>query len=78
MLVVPFGFDQPDNAARAVRLGVGRTVAKKKYRQDRVVKELQLLLNNPQYKTKASEIAQIVRAENGVETACDEIETFLD
>ena len=57
---------------------MGRTIARKKYRQDTAVKELQLLLNNPQYKTKASEIAQIILAENGVETACDDIEAFLD
>ena len=78
MLVVPFSYDQPDNAARVVRLGVGRTISRKKYQQDTAVKELQLLLNNPQYKTKASEIAQIIRAENGVKTACDEIEAFLN
>ena len=78
MLVVPFSYDQPDNAARVVRLGVGRTIAKEKYRRDIAVKELQLLLNDPQYKTKAIEIAQIIQAENGVETACDEIEAFLN
>ena len=78
MLVVPFSYDQPDNAARVVRLGVGRTISRKKYRRDTAVKELQLLLSNPQYKTKALEVAQIIQAENGVETACDEIEIFLD
>ena len=78
MLVVPFSYDQPDNAARVVRLGVGRTIARKKYRQDTAIKELQLLLKDPQYKTKASEIAQIIRTENGVETACNEIEAFLN
>ncbi len=77
MLVVPFSFDQPDNAARVVRLGVGRTISRKKYQQNLVVKELQLLLNNSQYKTKALEIAQIIQAENGVKTACDAIEALL-
>ena len=74
MLVVPFSHDQPDNAARVVRLGVGRTIAKQKYQQSLAVKELQILLSNPQYKTKALEIAQIIQAENGVKTACDAIE----
>ena len=77
MLVVPFSYDQPDNAARVVRLGVGRTIARKKYQQDLAVEELQLLLNDSQYKTKALEIAQIIQAENGVKTACDEIEAFV-
>ena len=31
MLVVPFGFDQPDNAARAVRLGVALTLPRRGY-----------------------------------------------
>ncbi len=78
MLVVPFSLDQPDNAARIVRLGVGRIISRKKYQQKQVVKELQLLLNNPQYKTKAVEISQIIQAENGVRTACDKIEDFLN
>lgn len=77
MLVVPFSYDQPDNAARVVRLGVGRTIARKKYQQDLAVKELQILLSNSQYKTRSSEIAQIIQAKNGVKTACDTIESLL-
>jgi MGT family glycosyltransferase len=77
MLVVPFSYDQPDNAARVVRLGVGRTIAKQKYQQNLAVKELQILLSNPQYKTRASEIAQIIQAKNGVKTACDAIESIF-
>lgn len=38
--------------------------------------ELQLLLDNSQYKIKALEIAQIIQAENGVKTVCDAIEAF--
>ena len=76
MLVVPFSYDQPDNAA-IVRLGVGRTIARKKYQQDLVIKELQILLSDSQYKTRASEIAQIIQAENGVKTACDAVESFF-
>lgn len=77
MLVVPFSYDQPDNAARVVRLGVGRTIARKKYQQDLAVKELQILLSDSQYKTKALEIAQIIQAKNGVKTACDAIESLF-
>ncbi len=31
MLVMPYAFDQPDNAARLERLGVGRTIRRKDY-----------------------------------------------
>ena len=78
MLVVPFSYDQPDNANRIVSLGVGRTISRNNYQQNLVVKELQILLNNSQYKAKALEIAQIIKAENGTKTACDAIETFLN
>ncbi len=77
MLVVPYSHDQPDNAARIVRLGVGRTISRKQYKLNRVVKELQILLSNPEYKTKALEIKQILQTEDGVKTACDAIESFL-
>ena len=77
MLVVPFSYDQPDNAARVVSLGVGRTVSRKKYQHELAVEELQILLNNSQYKTKSTEIARIIQAENGTKIACDEIEAFL-
>jgi len=77
MLVVPYSHDQPDNAARIVRLGLGRTVPRRKYQRNRVVKELRLLLSHPDYKTKASQIRQIIQIEDGVTTACDAIEAFL-
>ncbi|MDJ0589390.1 MAG: glycosyltransferase [Pleurocapsa sp. MO_226.B13] len=77
MLVVPFSLDQPDNAARVVRLGVGRTISRKNYRQNSILKELQLLLNDARYKIKAMEIAEIIQAEDGVKTACDAIEALL-
>ena len=77
MLVVPFSYDQPDNAARVVRLGVARTISRKKYHHELAVRELQTLLNNSQYKNKATKIAQTIRAENGTKIACNEIEAFL-
>ncbi|MUG97919.1 hypothetical protein F7734_38660 [Scytonema sp. UIC 10036] len=77
MLVVPHSHDQPDNAARIVRLGLGRTVPRTQYQRNRVVKELQLLLSDPDYKTRASQIKLLIQTEDGVTTACDAIEAFL-
>ena len=44
MLVVPWGVDQPDNAARVVHMGVARTLHRKAYRAARVVQALRPLL----------------------------------
>jgi rhamnosyltransferase subunit B len=77
-LVVPYLGDQPDNAARVKRLGTSRTILREQYSALRVAKELSELLRNPSYTDKALEIGQIVRAENGVNVACDAIEQQLE
>ena len=74
LLVVPFGFDQPDNAARVVRLGIARTIPRRAYTARRATAELAKLLQNPQYTARAAEVGRTVAKENGVKTACDIIE----
>ncbi len=76
-LVVPYSHDQPDNADRLERLGTSRTIPRKQYSAARVIKELRELLGNPIYAAKAAELGHIVRTENGVKVACDEIEKQL-
>jgi UDP:flavonoid glycosyltransferase YjiC (YdhE family) len=73
-LIVPFAFDQPDNAAHAARLGGSRTLPRPKYKAARVAKELDMLFTMPDYAKRANEIGEIVRRENGAATACDLIE----
>src|SRR5580698_2949274 len=46
-LITPVWFDQPDNAARAVRLGVARSLPFKRATAARLVRELQPLLSDP-------------------------------
>ncbi|MGI4826926.1 MAG: glycosyltransferase [Janthinobacterium lividum] len=77
MLVVPYGADQPDNAARVVRLGVGRTLTRGQYRKARVTLALQHLLEKPQYAHRAEQVGTAIRAERGAEVACDAIEAVL-
>jgi len=77
MLVVPFAHDQPDNAARLVRLGVGRTITHQEYTADRVVFELKELLFHSTYASRATEVSQLLELENGVRTTCDIIEAYL-
>lgn len=78
MLAVPYAHDQPDNAWRAARLGMARTLYPKRYRADRVASELHQLLDDPAYAKAAAAVATRVRAEGGARTACDALErTFL-
>jgi UDP:flavonoid glycosyltransferase YjiC (YdhE family) len=76
-LVMPYSHDQPDNAARVERLGTSRTIPRNQYTEERVAKQLRQLLENPSYAAKASEVEGIIRTENGVGVACDEIEKQL-
>jgi UDP:flavonoid glycosyltransferase YjiC (YdhE family) len=69
MLVVPHAHDQPDNAARVVRLGVARTVLPRQYRGARVAKELERLLSNTSVATRAAEVAESVVSEGGAAAA---------
>jgi UDP:flavonoid glycosyltransferase YjiC (YdhE family) len=78
MLVVPFAHDQPDNAARVVRLGVGRTLALSECSAQQMAIELKELLFNPSYAAKAAQIGQVMQWENGVATAADAIVSYLN
>jgi MGT family glycosyltransferase len=76
-LIVPFAFDQPDNAAHAERLGCSRTLPRSKYNAARVAKELNMLFTMHSYATKAAEIGKLLREENGAAIAGDLIEQAL-
>lgn len=77
MLVMPFAFDQFDNAARITRMGAGRTLYRNRYRADRAARELDALLREKRYAETAAKLGAQVRRERGVETACDAIERVL-
>jgi len=76
-LVMPCAWDQPDNAERATRLGIARTIARNRYEPRRVAAELRLLLEDPAYTQRAAEIATKVRQEDGVTAACDALESLF-
>lgn len=78
MLVMPYSHDQPDNAARIVRLGVGRMVPRARYTPSRAASELQRLLHDARYARKAAAIGLQVQQENGVLAACDALEDVLN
>jgi MGT family glycosyltransferase len=76
-LIVPFAFDQPDNAAHAARLGGSRTLPRSKYRATRVATELDMLLIKRDYAVKANEVGKLLRQERGAKVASDLIEQVL-
>lgn len=77
MLVVPFGFDQPDNAARVTRLGIARTLPIGRYNATRAAANLADLLDSTTCPQQSKTIAATIAAETGTETACDALLTLL-
>jgi UDP:flavonoid glycosyltransferase YjiC (YdhE family) len=76
-LIVPFAFDQSDNADHARRLGTSRTVYRNKYRAPRVAKELHELLSRPEYKQNAIQVSDKLKQENGPARAAELIEQLF-
>jgi MGT family glycosyltransferase len=77
MMVVPFAFDQPDNAARARKLGVARSVPINRYAAPRVLRELEPLVKDARYRESAASVSEHIRTEDGVGRACDALENLL-
>jgi len=77
MLVMPYAFDQPDNAARLDRLGVARVIRRKDYTAKRAAAELDRLRSDARYGRCAAEAGRRVRAEDAVAAACYAVEECL-
>jgi rhamnosyltransferase subunit B len=76
-LVMPYAFDQPDNAARVVRIGAGRSIGRQRYQAARVAQQLSELLGTPNYDQRARQLRQHIQAQDGVSVACDAIESVI-
>jgi UDP:flavonoid glycosyltransferase YjiC (YdhE family) len=77
MVVTPYAFDQPDNAARVTRRGIARTIAPRRYTAERAARELAALLDDPAVTVRAEDAAREVQRERGIAGACDAIERQL-
>jgi UDP:flavonoid glycosyltransferase YjiC (YdhE family) len=76
-LIVPFAFDQSDNAAHAARLGTSRTLYSWQFSADRAKKELGILLERQHYAENAKSVRGRLSKEDGAAAACDLIEQHL-
>jgi rhamnosyltransferase subunit B len=76
-LIVPFAFDQFDNADHARRLGTSRTLYRQKYLAARVERELLLLLGDEVFAERAGKVSLKLKQENGAAKAADLIERQL-
>lgn len=75
-LVMPFTHDQPDNAARIECLGVGLSLASKKYHAEKVASILKILAEDQSFKKNARILAWKIDKSSGLEKTCDLIEAL--
>lgn len=73
-LVMPLSHDQPDNAARVLRLGAGERLMPKRFTERNVVEKLAGLLASERVRARCRELAQRCGRSCGLIDACDLIE----
>ncbi|MGN6328941.1 MAG: glycosyltransferase [Rhodanobacter sp.] len=76
-LVTPYLVDQPDNAARVVRLGVGRELPRRRWLRAGIAAELRALLHAPGYASAAARVGRQIAREDGAAVAADTIVSAL-
>jgi UDP:flavonoid glycosyltransferase YjiC (YdhE family) len=77
-LVMPLAHDQPDNAARARRLGVGRAILPKAFRGPVVAKALAELIGSPEVAARCRAVAEKLRGADAIGPACRAIEALVE
>jgi rhamnosyltransferase subunit B len=73
-LVVPHAFDQPDNAARIKRLGLGLVLRQCRFNAARGTDRLHRLLSDKTIRAKAAQVRTVLEEENGATAAADAVE----
>jgi len=73
-LVMPLSHDQPDNADRLRRLGVGDAIAPNRYRAETVAAKLQRLLTDDQVAARCRQVAARIDFAAALNGACEAIE----
>lgn len=76
-LIVPFAFDQSDNADHARRIGTSRTLYRQRYLAPRVARELRVLMEDTSYAENAKSVGLKLKQENGPAAAAAVIESQL-
>ncbi len=77
-LIVPFYADQPDNAARACRLGLARRLAPRRYTASRAARELERLIAVSSHARMARAAAARIAGEGGAAEAASVVLDTLE
>jgi len=73
-LIMPISFDQPDNARRLEKLGVGGRLWPKRFTGKNVAKEIFRLLDSPATLMRCKDVAEFMQEADETAKACEWIE----
>lgn len=76
-LILPLAWDQPDNAARVVRLGVGLTLRSRQRSSGHITRALASLMNI-EMRTRCQTVAEQINRLNGLEVTADWVEELME
>jgi UDP:flavonoid glycosyltransferase YjiC (YdhE family) len=76
-LIVPIGYDQPDNASRLGRLGVARTLRPRAFAPDAATRDVKALLESPDVARACERVAERFRVDTARDEASEVIEGML-
>ena len=74
-VVIPYSFDQPDNAARLRRLGVAEILPRNSITAQNLANKLQRLLQTPTATNAASRLAYRIHPQKALDQALDKMES---
>lgn len=74
MLIVPYGWDQPDNGARVEHLGAGLCLSRTSYAAETAAAALERPLRNSRFATRAAEVGKQLQKEDALALSGDAIE----
>lgn len=76
-LVIPFGYDQPDNAERLRRLGVAEVLPRGRFSASRLEKSLARVLESESMRARARDLAAKIHPERDLERSLDALENLV-
>lgn len=77
-LVMSLSHDQPDNAARLKRLGVGDELPPAHFTAEKVARRLDWLLTDPQVRRRCQQLAERCQGSDGLGQSCDAVEQSVE
>jgi UDP:flavonoid glycosyltransferase YjiC (YdhE family) len=75
-VVIPYAFDQPDNASRLRRLGVAEILPRNSISARNLAAKLERLLKTPDASSAASRLANMIHPQDALNRALDKMESL--